>query len=118
VTPARLALLRAFATNAQSPRKRERLAELVRLDLVSASGPALSGRKVKGAKASLRPYAPTANGCKVLEVADRIVAEQTRHNLIVEQTRHDVAASVARHASVAEPRDVAPRAIPPWKASL
>lgn len=93
ITPARLAMLRAFAANPLAPRNRAALASLVDLGLLRASGPRPAGSDIPRTKAPLRPYAPTPSGELVLAVADRIFEER-----IAEQTRHDVAASVVRHS--------------------
>ena len=93
VTPERLVLLRAFAADPLTPRNRSMLARLVELGLVRATGPRPSGSDQKRWRAPLRPYAPTIAGWRVLDAAD---------GLITEQTRHDVAASVARHANLGE----------------
>lgn len=94
MTRARLDLLRAFAANPSAPRNPSALTSLVSLGLLRASGPPPTPSEVTRKPVPRRPYSPTPAGLRVLEVADRVAAEQARH---------DVAASVVRHAGLEEP---------------
>lgn len=91
VTPERLGALRALDVNPEAhlqPAMRIRLREM---GLIAPAGKRPAGSDHRRAHAPKRPHNVTPAGLRVLEVADAIVTEQTRH---------DVAAAAARHAEI------------------
>lgn len=93
VTADKLALLREVRARADAPLTPTYRIRLREMGLIVLDGPPPEPSDTRRARPPRRRHRLTERGERVLAAADRVIAEQTRH---------DVAAAVARHAALEE----------------